>query len=465
MCRELAQRPALLGRFRSSRLARVAVVAVVAACAPLVATAQQAPAAIAAATAGPTELDLAALRYFLDIGDQASADAEKARLAAAFPGSEIPALAREIVQGGPPDTRPIWRLIEARRFSEARAAIGELQAERPDWVPDDHLLTILDTGAAQLDFDEAILRDDVGAALAAVQQVPGLFACERINNPWRLAEDAAATGQIPMALDIYIGTARNCPDPDHVVATLYKLRVHADAETMESVYAEMRGRYPALGAKIEEMAGESFAAAAAQAAPVAARPGVARAQGQAAGGGGSVLRAARASEAGDHLTCAAALQGDTSAAAMLQRGWCLFNLGRRDEAIAAFRSVERRGTESQRNQARYGLSIALAATGEVAQATQALAGARVPVHQREEARKVILSNSAVESFERKSMTAAIDELEQLREVQGGLDRGQLMMLGYAYLERNQLARARRHFREAHRISPGVDSRLALQRAR
>ncbi len=36
---------------------------------------------------------------------------------------------------------------------------------------------------------------------------------------------------------------------------------------------------------------------------------------------------------------------------------------------------------------------------------------------------------------------------------------------YAYLERNQIARARRHFREAHRISPGADSRLALQRAR
>ena len=77
----------------------------------------------AAWAADLSETDLAALRYFQSVNDQAAVAAEIERLETEFPGADVEASLAEIdAVASQVDTSPIWRLIDADDYAAARAS-------------------------------------------------------------------------------------------------------------------------------------------------------------------------------------------------------------------------------------------------------------------------------------------------------------------------------------------------------
>ena len=135
-------------------------------------------------------------------------------------------------------------MIEARNAAGARQAVQDLQAKFPEWAPPPDLLRAVTLGEAQNNFDSALAKGDFAGAVAVGQSSPALMRCDRINNPWRLAEGQAATGDRATAIGVYRDLVGTCNDFQLVVASIEKTRAIATDGQLISVIDVARERFP-----------------------------------------------------------------------------------------------------------------------------------------------------------------------------------------------------------------------------
>lgn len=424
-----------------------------------------------------TEADLAALRYFLAIDDGASVDAEIARLETEFPGADVRGtLALIDERANQVDTSPIWRRIEADEFAAARELIAEIQSASPSWTPPTELMEILDAKEGQARFEEAFAAGDLPAAAAALAEFPSIVTCERINNPWRLAELQIDAARAAEALETYNGILQACTSEDYVVATLQKASEIAEADQLSGLFERAEATSPALRPRLEALAEELMprdgekgdaggAAVAAAERPKATRTAAsapARTSGSVSGGQASRARAAADRE--DWSTCLTLTAGARSLDMVNQRAWCAMNYGRPGEAIQGFRRVAASGASSMARDASYGLILAHAQIGQLQQAADLAGRARLTAQQRRVVNQTVISKAALASFKAGRYRTTLDYLDRLSR-ESGLDRGLSMLRGWALLKSGRKAEAQAQFRRVHQVSPGKDSLRGLAEAR
>jgi tetratricopeptide (TPR) repeat protein len=432
-----------------------------------------------------TETDLAALRYFLSIDDKASVAAEIRRLETEFPGADVAATlalidqrAREV------DTSPIWREIEAEEFDAARTLIAEFVAENPGWSPPEDLVAILDANEGQAKFEAAVTARDLAAASEVVISFPSIVTCDRINNPWRLAELQVEAGLRADALATYDGILKTCGSEDYVVATLQKASAIAEGAEMAALFAVARSSSPALMARLTALETElapaqasgdadapAPAAATAAATPPPTRPSApartapAVSRDAPASGGGQLARARAAADRSDWASCLE-LTANSGAIEMInQRSWCAFNFGRPQEALAGFKRVAAAGGGAMARDATYGMILAYARIGQPQAAADLASRAQLTAEQRRLVNRTVIADLAQLSFKQGKYRAAVSYLDQLSRDGGGLDRGLAMLRGWALLKGGNKRAAREQFQRVHQASPGNDSLQGLAETR
>lgn len=117
-------------------------------------------------------------------------------------------------------------------------------------------------------------------------------------------------------------------------------------------------------------------------------------------GGGTI---AAALSAKDYSTCvaradAAARDGALNASQQLALGWCLLNLERRQEAARAFEAAMKSGAGKTRDDAAYGRSLALLASGQAVEAGAMAAQAHLTDKQRNDVGVEILASRAWDAW-------------------------------------------------------------------
>jgi len=113
-------------------------------------------------------------------------------------------------------------------------------------------------------------------------------------------------------------------------------------------------------------------------------------------------------------SCAALVAGaGRTASDRLATGWCLMELDRGDEAVAAFEAA-RRGDGRLAAEAAYGLSLAHLRAGRTDAAASIAAGGDLPGARREEVGRVALAQQAIARFDAHDWRGAIATLDRRR---------------------------------------------------
>ena len=424
-----------------------------------------------ASAADLTEADLAALRYFLSINDSASSEAEIARLEAEFPGADVRStLARIAEIADEVDTSPIWHRIEAEEYAAARDLIAEIQSEDPSWTPPADMMEILDSNEGQARFEAAFANRDLAAASEALIDFPLIVTCERINNPWRLAELQREAEQTQDALATYDGILRTCTSEEYVVATLQKASEIAEPDELSALFEVAEAKTPTLNTRLEALADElgsddstteQAKSDAGKAAPKAARAAAPAATSRS---GDQTSRARAAADRGDWSACLDLTSGARSLDMISQRSWCALNFGRPNEALQGFSRVASSGGSSMSRDATYGMILAYAKLGKLQQAADLATRTDLTGQQRRVVNQTVISKAALESFEAGRYRTTLSYLDRLSR-ESGLDRGLSMLRGWALLKSGRRGEAREQFRRVHQSSPGKDLQRGLIEAR
>lgn len=414
-------------------------------------------AALPATAQGVNEADLAALRYFISIGDQDSIAAETRRLEVQFPGVDIAATIGDMTGKPPVDDSPVWALIDADDYAGAHAKIDEIRGAEPDWEPTEHLVEILRQREGQATLELALADGDLGAVLGAAQSFPELLTCERINNPWRIADLYVAEDQKAGAREVYRGILKTCSETDFVIATLQKSTVVNDAEQMGAMFRVAAARHPGLADRLAILQTELMAGITARDAPEQGAPAMSRTAGDP-----RLSQAKAAADRSDWASCLSITEGAGSTALVFQRSWCALNGGRPSEALAGFeRTAGASGSSSMRRDARFGMILAQLRLGQHEAAAERLAQGGLTASQRATVETALLGKQAQASFENRRYGDAIRYLDRLRDRTGQLDRGSAMLRGWALLKLGRRGDAITQFRAIHTANPGNDSRHAL----
>lgn len=201
-----------------------------------------APAALALA---PDDSELQALRFYIQQQDDASTRAELRRLTQLYPDWEPPERLEDLLVTSPStEIDEIFRLIADGRHADARSAIERTRARFPDWEPPEAMRALLTVSEAQERFEAALVGPDPGAAVQIAAQVPELLACERINNPWRLAEVLAGLDRRADAVATYRAVLETCSDIADLTATAEKAAEIATEAELAALMAALRSRLP-----------------------------------------------------------------------------------------------------------------------------------------------------------------------------------------------------------------------------
>ncbi|MFQ6754586.1 hypothetical protein V6Z72_09615 [Cereibacter sphaeroides] len=441
----------------------------------------------------PTPQDLEALNYYVSNGDSRAADAELRRLRAQFPDWDVPSDLTTLGQQRSPaaEIDRIYRQIAAGDLTEARQAMDETSRNFPGWTPPPEMERLLATAEAQAAFDAAASAGNAGAAIEIARRTPAILRCDRVNNAWRLAELQAAAGQKAAALQSYRGVIASCSGQSEVTATLEKAEaVASDAELVELfrlANAQLPGSGPALKAletRLRAGRGDTAPEASAPAAattggakrtpgrtavaeadlPAAGRP---RTAGVARSGGGAGLSAVRAAaQRGDWRSCTGLTSGATSADILYERAWCVYNLDRPLEALAAFEPAAsgRLGAQVARD-ARFGKTLALLALKMTEEAARLAAATDLTIQQRREVEAIILDQRGVRAYQLKEYRRAIAFLTAYEDLTGGLRRDLAIMRGYAYLNLGKRTDAKRIFTELNNQLATPETRAGLNASR
>ncbi len=187
---------------------------------------------------GPDEVDLAALYYYADQGQEERVQAELARLQLKFPGFEppknlyMPAARRSM------NEQPLWALYEKNDFSSIEAEIARLQAANPGWSPSEDFSGKLARRKIRVQMTAAVAARDWAGVIAAGEAIDPAGETE-IDLLWMLVDAYHETGmreqmaEVCKAILFRQGEAR-FPD-DLLAVTLQKAAQDFSAEEIDAV--------------------------------------------------------------------------------------------------------------------------------------------------------------------------------------------------------------------------------------
>lgn len=482
-------------------------------CSTLAVVATLVVAAPALAQAVPSQQDLRALIYYLQHDDQAAAKAELGRLRGLFPDWTPPQdLSQLVAATGGPNVQEIYGRLAANDIDGAREALRTAQAQFPDWTPPLDLLQAFKLAESQQKFDSALTqrRADEAAALGAA--TPELMACDRINNPWRLAALQASLGDRAASLGILRGLVSTCTDFRLVVTSIEKARAVASDDDLIAVIGIARGRFtaqgPALDALQQRLTGRAIApapvagggAAATNTAPAAGTANnssnapapattpaktppaaaatlaaptrqtgpagelsvLARLPAQGDGRLASVRAAAKADQFAD---CAARSVNPRSLAVAYERAWCVYNLDRPLESLALFSAAAngRLGVLITRD-ARYGMALSYLKRNMPEEASRIAATTDLTPDQRHDVETNILDQRGVFAYRAHDYARAIAYFNAYEQLTGTLRRDLAVLRAYAYLSSGDATTARQLFLALNRELSTDETRAGLAAA-
>ena len=191
-------------------------------------------------------------------------------------------------------------------------------------------------------------------------------------------------------------------------------RASGDRENYERVVSSYRGQYGRLAELASGVAPRAQDRRAALEISEDPAPRTAAGVAPDRHGGGSI---ASALSAKDYPACvaraeAAAREGSLSASQQLSLGWCLLNLERRQEAARAFEAALKNGSGKTRDDAAYGRSLALLASGQAVQAGALASQAHLTDEQRKDVGVEILGKRAWEAWKAQRYREALVWLDR-----------------------------------------------------
>ncbi len=425
--------------------------------------AQDTPAPTPAQVAVPGPEEFLALNVYLGQQDQAAVDAELRRLQLKYPGWQPPADLSRLSKTSPStEIDEIYARIAAGQTEAARAQIAATEAEYAGWVPPEDMLFLIGLAEGQKALDTALDVGDAARALRIAADTSGLLRCDRVNNAWRIADLQAGEGQVAAALTTYRAVLAACTDPATITATLEKADAVADAATLAAMVDQAEARFPDRKADLDALRARLLAGhapavpeaiapaekpATGPALRPAARPALPAASAPAApGGGGGAGSVAAAARAGDWARCLALSEGARSAAVLYERAWCAFSMDRTMEALAAFKAASAGGLNAtQRRDAQYGMALAYLRMNMPDEAAAVAASTDLKPDQRLDVERQILDQRGVMAYKKRNYRKAIDYLDALEQMTGGLRRDLAILRAYAWLNAGDRVEARRQF--------------------
>lgn len=224
----------------SCLVAPVAVRAGEASLVDLTAPAAEKPAVViaSATSAGPDDVDLAALYYYADQGKEERVQAELARLQLKFPGFEAPKNLYTPAARRSVNEQSLWALYEKNDFSGIEAETARLQAANPGWSPSDDFSGKLARRKMRVDMTAAASAKDWAGVIAAGEALDPAKETE-IDLLWMLVDAYHETGmreqmaEVCKALLFRGGQARF--SDDLLAVTLQKASQDFSAEEIDAV--------------------------------------------------------------------------------------------------------------------------------------------------------------------------------------------------------------------------------------
>ncbi|WP_145103587.1 hypothetical protein [Cereibacter sediminicola] len=448
-----------------------------------------------AQAASPTSQDLEALNYYVSSGDTRAAEAELRRLRAQFPDWAVPSdLSTLGAQRSPAsEIDRIYRQIAAGELTDARSTMDETSRNFPGWSPPADMVRLLETAEAQVAFDAAADAGNAALAVEIARRMPAILRCDRVNNVWRLAELQAAAGQTSAAVQSYRGVIGSCSGPAEITSTLEKAEAVASDAELADLFRLANSQLPNSGPALRALesrlrAGRGQAVADGSSAPAGGASTTATGPGQRAAseaglpqagqprgaavaavarGGGAGLTAVRAAaQQGDWRRCTGLTTGATSAEMLYERAWCVYNLERPLEALAAFEpaAVGRLGAQVARD-ARFGKALAFLALQMTEEAARLAAATDLTDQQRREVEAIILDQRGVRAYRLREYRRAIAFFDAYEELTGGLRRDLAVLRGYAWLNIGKRTEAKRIFTELNNQLATPETRAGLNASR
>lgn len=438
----------------------------------------------------PTADDLRALMYYIDQDDDRAVEAEMARLQAKYPDWTPPADTRDLRAVGraaqePIDVKEFWARVAREDYTGARALIADARARNPEYAPEPEMLSVLDKNQSQADFDDAYLRRDTTAAVAAVRQTPGLLSCDRINNAWRLAELFQQSKQAANAVATYQRVVQACTSLGATVPTLEKANDVATSEQMAGLFAVARQAQPANTKQLDTLE-ERLLAGRGQPAKVVKKPkntvassaptqpSVRSTSAPAAlgnmslRGDGRIGKVRRYQQSGDWVNCLAASANPQSIEVLYPRSWCAYNLDRVGEALAGFTATAQKGKGLggivQRD-ARFGMILSYLKLNMTEQAAQVAANTNLTREQRVDVETSILDQRGVQAYNNGDYARAATYFDALEELNGSIRRDLAILRAYAYMNSRQYDAAMSELTRLHDELATSETRAALNTLR
>ncbi|MGP3698940.1 hypothetical protein [Rhodobacter sp. NSM] len=428
----------------------------------------------------PSQDDLRALRYYRSQNDTVSYEAELRRLRVQFPDWTPPADPLAAIAGAADpsvEIDEIYRLIASGAFDAADARIGETRLNHPGWTPPKDMTELLELSRAQAAFDLALASADLGRAVQVSAERPVLLSCERINNPWRLAEAQRAAGATDEAFRLMQGIVRTCGDADHVTATLEKADAFATPGQMAQLFTETRRRFPARatawdGLETRLAAGHGQSPPAQRgastrsvpktaSAPVRTNPAPAATAATSAPSSSGAAPLSRSATRNPAQCLAGTSPGATSGQA-LTRAWCAYDLQRPLEALELFRRAEATGSGGQKRDARFGQALAMLKLGMADSAARVAAATDLTRQQRLDVELWILDQRGVQAYQQGKYERAVAFLDAYAELAGFERRDLAILRAYALMNMGKRQEAHAAFQSLHDALATEETRHGLR---
>ncbi|MCE6949900.1 hypothetical protein LAZ29_03040 [Cereibacter sphaeroides] len=429
----------------------------------------------------PSEDDLRALRYYRSQNDTISYEAELRRLRVQFPDWTPPADPLASIAGtSSPSVEidEIYRLIAAGALDAAEARIGETRLKYPGWTPPEDMTDLLGLSRAQTAFDQALASADLQRAVQVSAERPVLLSCERINNPWRLAEAQRAAGGTGEAFRLMQGIVRTCGNVDHVTATIEKADAFAAPDQMTQLFTEARRRFPAQAAAWDGLE-TRLAAGHGRSQPIrrAAAPKVGQAASALPAGAARAAAASTPASAPsgpapsarvvtrNPAQCLAATSPEATSGQALTRAWCAYDLQRPLEALGLFRRAAASGSAEQKRDARFGQALAMLKLGMADSAARIAAATDLTRQQRLDVELWILDQRGVRAYQQGKYERAIAFLDAYAELAGFERRDLAILRAYALLNAGKRQQAHAAFQALHDVLATEETRHGLRASR
>ncbi|MCC5962514.1 MAG: tetratricopeptide repeat protein [Rhodobacteraceae bacterium] len=436
--------------------------------------------------------DLRALRYYMQQGDQAAAQAELRRLRIAFPDWTPPSDLNELLapeSHGAVDEAAIWRQIERRDHDGARDLIDQGRRRVAGWTPPSDMLRVLETNEAQDSFDAATGARDATRAIAIARRSPHLMSCERINNAWLLADMYVLAGQKGPALTTYRNTVQSCPRYAQMQTTLEKASGVASEAEMRELFQVAHSANSGAKEQLDQLqrrllgggggAAQTASQAPAESSAPAPSPQPASASAQPARpapdigslplrGDNRISEVRRLKEQEQYARCLAASQSPRSLDVLYERSWCAFGHDRPTEAMTGFQAAARAGDSlgaNVRRDAHYGLALAYLSMNMTEQAAQVASQVRLNESQHNEVEAIVLDQRGVRAFRAGDYRQAVGYFNAMEDITGSLRRDLAILRAYAYLNSGQRGNARSEFERLHSQLATSETRQGLNAAR